>query len=439
MAVVNAQASGLVSVDRYTTGLVGPSLKMDQIVQDGGRIQAITPPGCWGPMITPQFAGGHEVSWPVAVEGAKVGDAIAITIEKVHVRSLATSSGTMITKEAAFGSDPFVDKKCPNCGTLWPKSRLEGTGVDAVRCVECGAECSPFAFEEGYTIVFDDERAVGLTVDERVAHDFALRAREVAALPENSEQYPILIYEAHTIPGTLARLRSFIGNIGTTPSKDMPDSHNAGDFGSFLIGASHKYAMTEKELAAHRTDGHLDCDSVREGAVLIVPVKIDGGGIYIGDSHANQGDGELALHTTDITADVEVKVDVLKDMNLAGPILLPVAEDLPWIARPFTAEERERGGKLAERYGVRPSGPVAPVQFIGSAATINEASDNAIERAATMLGISQAEVRNRGTITGDVEIARLPGVVQLTVLVPLDGLDRVGIGELVRKQYSLPA
>lgn len=439
MTVVSTQASGLVSVDRYTAGLVGPSLKMDQIVQDGGRIQTICPPGCWGPMITPQFTGGHEVSWPIAVEGAKVGDAIAITIEQVHVRSLATSSGTMITKEAAFGSDPFVDKKCPSCGTLWPKSRLEGTGKDAVRCAECGAECSAFAFEEGYTIVFDDERVVGLAVDERVAHDFALRAQEVAALPENSEQHPILIYEPHTIPGTLARLRSFIGNIGTTPSKDMPDSHNAGDFGSFLIGASHKYAMSEKDLAEHRTDGHLDCDSVREGAVLIVPVKIDGGGIYIGDSHANQGDGELALHTTDITADVQVKVDVLKDMNLAGPILLPVAEDLPWIARPFTAEERERGGKLAERYGVRPSGPVAPVQFIGSAATINEASDNAIERAATMLGISQAEVRNRGTITGGVEIARLPGVVQLTVLVPLDGLDRVGIGELVRKQYSLPA
>lgn len=434
---VTAEVKGLVEVQRYTRGLVGPSTEPEQIVRSGGRIRTISPPGCWGPMITPQFAGGHEVSWPVAVEGAKVGDAIVIMIERVEVRSLATSSGTMMTKEAAFGSDPFVDKKCPGCGTPWPETRVEGTGEGAIRCVKCGAECSPFGFEEGYTIVFDDDRVVGLTVDQRVAHDFALRAREVAALPEESEQHPILIYEPHTIPGTLARLRSFIGNVGTMPSKDMPDSHNAGDFGAFLIGASHKYAMTEEELAEHRTDGHLDCDAVRQGAVLIVPVKVDGGGVYIGDSHANQGDGELSLHTTDITADVEVKVDVLKGVELAGPVLLPVAEDLPWIARPFTVEERERGRKLAERYDIRPTGPVGPVQFIGTGPTINEAADNAIDRAARLLGFSQAQVRNRCTISGGVEIARLPGAVQLTMLVPMDDLDRIGLGSLVREQYSL--
>jgi len=61
---------------------------------------------------------------------------------------------------------------------------------------------------------------------------------------------------------------------------------------------------------------------------------------------------------------------------------------------------------------------VAPVQFIGSGPTINDAADNAIARAATLLVISQAEVRNRCTISGNVEIARLPGVVQLTMLAP---------------------
>jgi acetamidase/formamidase len=434
---VTTEVKDLVEVRRYTRGLIGPSLEPEHVVRDGGRIRTISPPGCWGPMITPHFIGGHEVSWPVAVADAKVGDAIAITIERVDVRSLATSSGTMITKQAAFGSDPFVDKKCPGCGTEWPETRIEGTGEGAIRCVKCGAECSPFGFEEGYTIVFDDDRVVGVTVDARVAHEFALRAREVAALPEESEQHPILIYEPHTIPGTLARLRSFIGNVGTVPSRDMPDANNAGDFGSFLIGASHRYAMSSDELDEHRTDGHLDCDAVRQGAMLIVPVKVDGGGVYIGDSHANQGDGELSLHTTDITADVEVRVDVLKGLELPGPVLLPVPEDLPWIARPFTASERERGLRLAERYGVRPAGPVGPVQFIGTAATINEATDNAIARAARVLGVSQAEVRNRCTVTGSVEIARLPGAVQLTMLVPMDTLDQVGLGELVRRQYSL--
>jgi acetamidase/formamidase len=217
----------------------------------------------------------------------------------------------------------------------------------------------------------------------------------------------------------------------------MPDSHNAGDFGSCLIGAKHRFGMSEEELHAHKTDGHLDCDQVRSGAVFLVPVKVEGGGIYIGDAHANQGDGELSLHTTDITADVQVRVDVLPGLGLDGPLLLPVPDDLPWIARPFSRDEVERGKRLAAQYGVAPRVQVAPVQFIGTGPTINEATDNAIARAARLLGITQAEVRNRCTISGGVDIARLPGAVQLTMLTPLDELDRLGLGAIVRQQYSL--
>jgi acetamidase/formamidase len=434
---VAIEAKDIVVVSKYTRGIVGPSTAMEETVKDGGRIRTVAPPGCWGPMITPTFQGGHEVSWPVAVEGAQVGDAIAITIERVDVLSTATSTGTMSLKTEAFGSDPFVDKFCPGCKTPWPAFRVEGTGEDAVRCAQCGAEASPFAFEEGITIVFDDDRVMGLTVNEKTAHGFALRAAEVAALPEGSEQVPILVYEPHTIPGTLARLRSFIGNIGTVPSRDMPDSHNAGDFGSFLIGATHQFAMTPEELKTHRTDGHLDCDSVRVGAVLIVPVKVAGGGIYIGDAHANEGDGELAGHTTDITADVQVRVDVIKGLNLGGPILLPVVDDLPWIARPFSAEELRRGQALGSKYDVDVEINVAPVQFLGTGATLNEATDTAVERAAACLEMTQAEVRNRCTVSGAVEIARLPGAVQLTMLAPLDRLDRAGLGAVVRDHYGI--
>lgn len=424
-------------VDEYTGGLVGPGVGIAGTVKDGGRISCVVPPGCWGPMITPDFRGGHEVTRPVAIDGAHIGDAIAITIESMRVRSLATSSGTMLTDAAAFGDDPFVDKKCPHCGTPWPASRVEGTGPESIRCANCGASASAFRFEEGYTIVFNDERTIGLTVDASAAHDFATRAREVAALPEHARQHPILLFEPHTIPGVLSRLRPFIGNIGTTPSVDMPDSHNAGDFGHSLVGARHPYGLTQEALDRAKTDGHLDTNEVRPGAVLICPVKVEGGGVYIGDCHANQGDGELSLHTTDITADATVRVDVIHGLALDGPILLPVPDDLPSIARPYTARELEAGEQLAQRYGVTLQQRVAPVQFIGSGPTLNEATDNAIARAASALGMSQAETRNRCTITGSVEIGRLPGVVQLTMLAPLDRLDAIGIGDLARRQYGL--
>jgi formamidase len=45
---------------------------------------------------------------------------------------------------------------------------------------------------------------------------------------------------------------------------------------------------------AAKTDGHLDCKDVRPGAVLIVRVKVPGGGIYLGDAHAVIGEGEIA-------------------------------------------------------------------------------------------------------------------------------------------------
>lgn len=68
-------------------------------------------------------------------------------------------------------------------------------------------------------------------------------------------------------------------------------------------------------------------------------MKVPGGGVYIGDMHAMQGDGEIAGHTTDVAGIVQLQVSVLKKVALEGPILLPNVEDLPYTAKPFTKEE----------------------------------------------------------------------------------------------------
>lgn len=67
-----------VFVNEFTNGLLDPNDEMIGPVKDGGYIVANTTPGCWGPMLTPCLKGGHEVTKPVFVEGAEVGDAIAI-------------------------------------------------------------------------------------------------------------------------------------------------------------------------------------------------------------------------------------------------------------------------------------------------------------------------------------------------------------------------
>jgi len=425
------------SVDQYTLGLVGPEQEWAGTVADGGTIKTHTPPACWGPMITPEFRGGHEVTHPIRVENAEVGDAIALKIRDIEVTSVATSTGSMRERESAFGDDPFVDHKCPECGAEWPDSIVEGTGEESIRCAECGANASSFGFEYGYTVAFDDDRTAGLTMDDEAAHDLAEHADEAMALPENSRQHPILLYEPSEMPGTLGHLRPFIGNIGTTPPVELPDSHNAGDFGQFLIGASHDWGLDSEEELAQRTDGHMDINAVREGAILIAPVKIDGGGVYVGDMHANQGDGELSLHTTDVSGRAEIDVEVIKGLDIDGPLLLPNEEDLPHIAKPYTDEERETGRELADEYGVDLEADMGPIQVIGTGATINDATENAFDRASALLDMTEGEVRARCTFTGGVEIGRLPGVVQLTMLAPTDRLEERGVSQLVRDQYNL--
>ncbi|UTF54733.1 acetamidase/formamidase family protein [Natronosalvus rutilus] len=425
------------SVDKYTLGLVGPDQEWAGTVADGGTVTTHTPPACWGPMITPSFRGGHEVTRPIRVENAEIGDAIAIKIRDIEVTSVATSTGSMVERADAFGDDPFVDHRCPECGTDWPDSVVEGTGEESIRCAECGANASAFGFEFGYTVAFDDDRQVGLTMDAEAADELADRAEAAMALPEHSRQHPIVLYKPSEIPGTLGHLRPFLGNIGTTPPIEMPDSHNAGDFGQFLIGADHDWGLETEADLEQRTDGHMDVNAVREGAVLVCPVKVDGGGIYVGDMHANQGDGELSLHTTDVSGRTTFDVEVIEGLELAGPLLLPNESDLPHISKPFTDAELERGRDLGVEYGVEPVEDVGPIQIIGSGATINDATENAFARASDLLEMSEGEVRARCTFTGGVEIGRLPGVVQLTMLAPMDRLEARGIAEVVREQYDL--
>jgi acetamidase/formamidase len=288
----------------------------------------------------------------------------------------------------------------------------------------------------GYTIVFDDQRQTAVTVGPEVAEELAQDAAAMMALPEESCQNPIVALCPADLPGLITRLRPFLGNIGTTPAIDMPDSHNAGDFGQFLVGAPHKYGITKEQLEA-RTDGHLDIDSVRAGAILICPVKVPGGGVYLGDAHAMQGDGEIAGHTTDVSAEVTLQVNLLKGLKLDGPILLPPAEDLPYLARPLDPAEREAARRLAGKFGQDLVEEAAPIQMVGSGANLNDATENGVARLAQLLDMPVDEVLNRATLSGAVEIGRLPGVVTVSMLVPLAKLEELGLADLVKGQYGL--
>ncbi len=385
-----------VFVDTFTDGLLGPEVTMLGPVANGGHIVWNSTPGCWGPMITPSIRGGHEVSRPVAVADAEVGDAIAIRIKDIEVTSLATASGNDQPMEGRFNGDPYCAPVCPGCGAEWPETRIDGIGEESIRCANCGADATPFTFTNGYTIAFDELRGVGVTVPRDTAESFAREAPRFAALPDNSVQNPILTFAPHDIVALATRLRPFLGQIGTSPSTTIPDSHNAGDFGSFLIGAPHRYALTPQELQTHKTDGH----------------------------------------TCDVSGTVTLQVEVVKGLGTDGPVLFPLEEDLPFLAKPLSAEERMRARALGRRYGIDELEESIPVSVIGTGPDLNSATDNGLARAAQLLELSLGEVKNRATIAGAIEIGRAPGVVQVTFRAPADRLEACGLLRYAVEQYG---
>jgi hypothetical protein len=129
-------------------------------------------------------------------------------------------------------------------------------------------------------------------------------------------------------------------------------------------------------------------------------------------------------------------VGVVKRLPIDGPVLFPLVEDLPFLARPLSAEERMRAAALGRRYGVEQLEESLPISVIGTGPDLGSATDNGLARAAELLELSVGEVRNRATIAGAIEIGRHPGVVQVTFRAPVERLDACGLLRYAVEQYG---
>ncbi|HOK63502.1 MAG TPA: acetamidase/formamidase family protein [Soehngenia sp.] len=150
-----------------------------------------------------------------------------------------------------------------------------------------------------------------------------------------------------------------------------------------------------------------------------------------------QGNGEIAGHTADVAAVVTLKVKVIKNLQIDGPIIIPLTDDLPYLAKPIDEDEKKLAMELSKMWGVDKLENTAPICFVGTGANLNEAINNGLERAAQVLKISVPEVMNRATINGSIEIGRAPGTVTVTFLAPVEKLKAAGLYDLVKEQYNL--
>src|SRR5690606_2366608 len=156
------------------------------------------------------------------VENAEPGDAIAIRIRSIRVTSVATASGNDQTVEGRFLGDPYVAARCPECGADRPETRIEGIGMTAIRCVNCGADVTPFKLTNRFTIAFDENRESGVTLHREAAGALDPDGMKHMSTTENSVQNPIISFAPHDIVGAAARIRPFLGQLGTTPSRPFP-------------------------------------------------------------------------------------------------------------------------------------------------------------------------------------------------------------------------
>jgi acetamidase/formamidase len=88
------------------------------------------------------------------------------------------------------------------------------------------------------------------------------------------------------------------------------------------FGVAHPSGVAVSSVAPGQHAGNIDVKEMVAGTTLFVPVWLDGGLIYTGDSHALQGDGEVNITALE-TAMEEVRVQVIlhKRANYAWPMI----------------------------------------------------------------------------------------------------------------------
>jgi acetamidase/formamidase len=83
-------------------------------------------------------------------------------------------------------------------------------------------------------------------------------------------------------------LHPFLGVIATAPGTDhAPSSRESGSYG-----------------------GNMENKWLREGATVLLPVRVRGAYLYLGDGHAAQGDGELTGDAMETSLDVSFSVEL---------------------------------------------------------------------------------------------------------------------------------
>jgi amidase len=112
-------------------------------------------------------------------------------------------------------------------------------------------------------------------------------------------EFPRIVDDSLHVCGLRIPMEPMVGFVATTPATDALASSDCGP-----------------------TGGNLDARVVTAGAEVLLPVETDGAGLFLGDVHLAQGDGELFLTGVESSAVVRVVATPLADLQIPGPVII---------------------------------------------------------------------------------------------------------------------
>jgi len=138
---------------------------------------------------------------------------------------------------------------------------------------------------------------------------------------------------SNEIPGVRIPMNAFMGTVGTLPGKPEVQAWLAretqlGAAGGIALppqptgaqpakvcgpGGSHPGECL-RTIPPRENGGNMDIKQMVVGTTLLLPCYIDGCGLFVGDVHYAQGDGEVAGTAIEIGAKVTVRTEIRKGM-----------------------------------------------------------------------------------------------------------------------------
>jgi formamidase len=119
------------------------------------------------------------------------------------------------------------------------------------------------------------------------------------------------------MPGVRVPMAAFMGSVGVLPGEPearawLARETRLGEVGGVALPPQPVGALPADVIPPRENGGNMDVQQMQVGTRLMLPCFIDGCGLFVGDVHYAQGDGEVSGTAIEMGAVVTVRTSILK-------------------------------------------------------------------------------------------------------------------------------